>query len=382
MFPGEAARMATKRSRGGKDSKTIGYAVVGLGHIAQTAMLPAFVNARNSRLAALVSDDKNKREKLSRKYRVPAYSYDEYDDCLRRDDVDAVYIAVPNTLHAQYTVRAAEIGVHVLCEKPMATTEADCRRMIAACDDAGVKLMIAYRLHFEAANLEAVRAVKSGRIGEPRFFSSDFSYQVNAGNIRTQRETGGGPIWDIGIYCVNAARYLFRKEPVEVFAFTTRNDNERFEGVPAGTSCLLRFDDDQLATLNVSFDASATATFRIVGTKGDVCLDQAYEYEGDRELILTVNDKSRTRKFRKSDHFGPELVYFSNCVLRDTVPEPNGEEGLADVRVIEALLRSADERRSVKMPAFKRRARPEPRMVIRRPPVREPEPIEAGAPVA
>jgi predicted dehydrogenase len=374
--------MATKRSRGSKSSNSIGYAVVGLGHIAQTAVLPAFVNARNSRLAALVSDDKKKRETLSRKYRVPAFSYNDYEECLRRDDVDAVYIAVPNTMHAEYTVRAAEVGAHVLCEKPMATTESDCRRMIAACDDAGVKLMIAYRLHFEPANLEAVRVVKSGKIGEPRFFSSDFSYQVSAGNIRTQRQTGGGPIWDIGIYCVNAARYLFRKEPVEVVAFTTRNDDKRFEGVPAGTSCLLRFDDTQLATLNVSFDASATATFRIVGTKGDVCLDQAYEYEGDREFILTVKDKSRTRKFRKSDHFGPELVYFSNCILRETVPEPNGEEGLADVRVIEAILRSAEDGRSVKMAPFRRRARPEPRMVIRRPPVREPEPVESAAPVA
>jgi glucose-fructose oxidoreductase len=374
--------MATKRSRGSKDSKTVGYAVVGLGHIAQTAVLPAFVNARNSRLAALVSDDKKKRELLSRRYRVPAYSYDEYDECLRRDDVDAVYLALPNTMHADYTVRAAQIGAHVLCEKPMATTEADCRRMIAACEDAGVKLMIAYRLHFEPANLEAVRVVKSGKIGEPRFFSSDFSYQVNAGNIRTQSATGGGPIWDIGIYCVNAARYLFRKEPVEVIAFTTRHDDARFQGVPAGTSCLLRFDDDQLATFNVSFDASATATFRIVGTKGDLCLDQAYEYEGDREFVLTVNDKSRTRKFRKSDHFGPELVYFSNCIARDSVPEPDGEEGLADVRVIEALLRSAGDARSVKLSPFKRRARPEPRMVIRRPPVREPGSVGAGAPVA
>ena len=374
--------MASKRSRGRKETRKIGYAVVGLGHIAQTAVLPAFVNARNSRLAALVSDDENKRKKLSRRYGVPSYSYDDYEDCLRRDDVDAVYIALPNTMHAEYTTRAAALGTHVLCEKPMATSEADCRRMMEACEEAGVKLMIAYRLHLEPANLEAVRMVKSGKIGEPRFFSSDFSYQVSSGNIRTQRDTGGGPIWDIGIYCLNAARYLFRKEPVEVAAFATRNDDKRFEGVPAGMSCLLRFDDDQLGTFNCSFAASATATYRIVGTKGDLCLDQAYEYQGARELTLTVGDKSQTRKFRKTDHFGPELVYFANCVLRDLPPEPDGEEGLADVRAIEALLRSAEEGRAVKLSPFKRRARPEPRMVIRRPAVREPGPVGAGAPVA
>jgi predicted dehydrogenase len=365
------------RNSGGQ----VGYAVVGLGHIAQTAMLPGFRNAKNSRLAALVSDDEDKRDKLAGKYDVPGYGYDQLEECLAREDVDAVYIALPNTMHAEYTVRAAQAGAHVLCEKPMATSESDCRRMIQACDDAGVKLMIAYRLHFEPANLEAVKAVVSAKIGEPRFFSSDFSYQVKDDNIRTQRETGGGPIWDIGIYQINAARYLFRKEPVEVAAFDAPGD-ERFEGVPASTSGLLRFADGELATFNCSFAAAATATYRLAGTKGDLCLDQAYEYEGERELTLTVRDRSRTRRFPKTDQFGPELVYFSNCILRDRDPEPSGEEGLADVRVIDALIRSAREGRPVKLPPFKRHARPVPRMMIRRPALREPEPVHAEGPVA
>ena len=183
--------MASRRTNGRKSSgRKIGYAVVGLGHIAQTAVLPAFAHAKNSRLVMLVSDDEEKREKLSRKYGVEACSYEQYDDCLARDEVDAVYIALPNTMHADYTVRAAQAGVHVLCEKPMATNESDCRRMITACDDAGVRLMIAYRLHFEPANLEAIRTVKSGRLGEPRFFSSDFSYQVKEDNIRTAAPFG------------------------------------------------------------------------------------------------------------------------------------------------------------------------------------------------
>jgi predicted dehydrogenase len=376
--------MASRRTNGRKSSgRKIGYAVVGLGHIAQTAVLPAFAHARNSRLVALLSDDEEKREKLSRKYRCDACSYDEYEECLARDEVDAVYIALPNTMHADYTARAAAAGVHVLCEKPMATNEADCRRMITACDDASVHLMIAYRLHFEPANLEAIRVVKSGKLGDPRFFSSDFSYQVKAENIRTQAELGGGPIWDIGVYCINAARYLFRAEPTEVSAFATRDSDRRFDpGVPAGMCCLLRFGDDQLATFNVSFQAAATATYRIVGTKGDLCLDDAYEYQAEREMIVTVDDKSRTRTFPEVDQFAPELVYFSDCILRDVEPEPSGEEGLADVRVIEALLRSADDGRSVRLPPFKRRVRPEPRMKMRRPPVREPEPVHADSPVA
>ena len=376
--------MASRRTNGRKSSgRKIGYAVVGLGHIAQTAVLPAFAHAKNSRLVMLVSDDEEKREKLSRKYGVEACSYEQYDDCLARDEVDAVYIALPNTMHADYTVRAAQAGVHVLCEKPMATNESDCRRMITACDDAGVRLMIAYRLHFEPANLEAIRTVKSGRLGEPRFFSSDFSYQVKEDNIRTEAELGGGPIWDIGVYCINASRYLFRAEPVEVVAFGTRDSDKRFDpGVPAGMSCLMRFGDEQLGTFNVSFQAAATDTYRIVGTKGDLCLDEAYEYQAEREMVVTVNDRPRTRTFPKTDQFAPELIYFSDCVLRDVEPEPSGEEGLADVRVIEALLRSAEDGRSVRLPPFKRRMRPEPSMKMRQPPVREPEPVHADSPVA
>jgi len=367
----------------GARSRTIGYAVAGLGHIAQTAVLPAFKNAKNSRLVALISDDEEKREKLSRKYRCDAYSSEQYEECLRRDDVDAVYIALPNTMHAEYTVRAAQTGTHVLCEKPMATSESDCRRMIIACDDAGVRLMIAYRLHFESANLEAVKLVTSGRLGKARFFSSDFSYQVKPDNIRTQAETGGGVLWDIGIYCINAARYLLRAEPLEVTGFAAQDADRRFDpGVEPGMSCLLRFGDEQLATFNVSFQAAPTATYRLVGTRGDLCLDQAYEYQGERELVVTINDNERTRTFPKTDQFGPELVYFSDCIVRDVEPEPSGEEGLADVRVIEALLRSAHDDRPVRLAPFKRRARPEPGMRMRLPAVREPEPVRADSPVA
>src|SRR5207253_7244713 len=203
-------------------------------------------------------------EKLSRKYRCDAYSYEQYDECLRRDDVDAVYIALPNTLQGEYTVRAAQAGAHVLCEKPMATSEADCRRMITACDDAGVRLMIAYRLHFEPANLEAVKLITSGRLGEARFFGSDFSYQVKPDNIRTQAETGGGVLWDIGIYCINAARYLFRAEPTEVAGFVARDADRRFDrGVEPAMSCLLRFgDEDRKSTrLNSSHVAISYAVF-------------------------------------------------------------------------------------------------------------------------
>ena len=160
--------------------KRIRYAVVGLGYIAQAAVLPAFVHARsNSQLVALVSDDDVKLKRLSKKYGVShTYSYASYEECLQSGDVDAVYIALPNTLHREYTEKAAEAGIHVLCEKPMATSEDDCVAMISACDANRVKLMIAYRLHFEEANLSTIELLESGKLGEPRIFNSTFTQQV------------------------------------------------------------------------------------------------------------------------------------------------------------------------------------------------------------
>jgi predicted dehydrogenase len=155
-------------------NKKIRYAVVGLGHIAQTAVLPAFKHAENSELAALVTGNPEKDRELSERYRVKAYSYDDLESALEKEKVDAVYIATPNILHREHTERAAQSGVHVLCEKPMATTQDDCEAMMRAVERNNVKLMIAYRLHFNDANLHAVRVAKSGDLGDLRYFGSLF----------------------------------------------------------------------------------------------------------------------------------------------------------------------------------------------------------------
>jgi glucose-fructose oxidoreductase len=168
--------MPRSKGKRAKEGRKVRYAVVGLGYIAQAAVLPAFAHAENSELAALVSDDPEKLGKLRRKYSVRSgRSYAEYDALLSSGDIDAVYIALPNSLHREYAVRAAQAGIHVLCEKPMAVTEEECRDMIRASDQANVRLMVAYRLHFDAANLAAVEAVEHGRIGDPRVFGSVFT---------------------------------------------------------------------------------------------------------------------------------------------------------------------------------------------------------------
>lgn len=362
--------------------RNVRYGVVGLGHIAQVAVLPAFEHARSSELAALVSGDRKKLRELGRRHGIERLaSYEEFDALCASGDLDAVYIALPNHQHREYTERAARAGVHVLCEKPMATTARDGEAMIRACDRAGVKLMIAYRLHFERANLEAIRIVSSGKIGDPRFFSSDFAIDVRAGDIRLRRETGGGTLWDLGVYCINAARGLFRAEPVEVTATTAAHDRERFAEVEEMLSATLKFPGERLAHFVCSFGAASVSTFRVVGTKGSLLLDPAYTYKDGLTHALTIGTKTSSRTFPKRDQFAAELDYFSGCVRDRRDPEPSGKEGLCDVRIVEALYRSARTGRSVAVEIEPRRRRPDLRQEIRRAPVNDPpKPVRTRPP--
>jgi glucose-fructose oxidoreductase len=359
------------------------YAVVGLGYIAQAAALPAFRHATvNSELTALVSGNPRKLKALGRKYRVPnLYRYEQFDEMLGSGLIDAVYIALPNDLHHRYAVAAARAGVHVLCEKPMAVSESECQQMIDAARSSGVKLMIAYRLHFEKSNLTAVAAARSGRLGELRIFNSVFANQVKPGNIRLSPVAqGGGTLFDIGIYCLNAARYLFRAEPTDVFAWSANNGEKRFAHCDEMTSGLMRFPGERLATFTSSFGAADEAMFEIVGTKGRLRMDNAYEFAKPIAQEVVIGEKKHRKRFAKRDQFAPEFIYFSDCIRKNREPEPSGAEGLADLRVIRALDKSARTGMPVHLGAAARRARPSPALEIQRPPVREPEMIGARAP--
>ena len=366
--------MASRRSpsRAGNRGKVVRYAVVGLGHIAQAAVLPAFAHSkRNSVLAALVSSEDKKLKQLGRRYRVPhACHYDDVDDLFTSGEIDAVYIALPNDMHREFTVRAARAGLHVLCEKPMAVTIRECEEMIRATRAAKVKLMIAYRLHFERANLEAAQFARKGKLGDLRYFSSDFSMQVAPDNIRLERERGGGPLYDIGIYCINAARYCLGEEPLEVWATSTRSSDRRFREVDETVSAAMRFKDERLATFTCSFGAADKSVYSVTGTRGYITLDPAYEYAEGLAYTMKVDGRERKKKFGKSDQFAPELIYFSDCVLEDRDPEPSGEEGLADVRIIEGMLRSIENGRVVPLEMRQRQRRPSLQQEIRRPAVR------------
>lgn len=354
----------------------IRYAVVGLGHISQTAVLPAFRHARkNSTLAALVTGDPEKARVLARRYKVPeTCSYQNYDQLLHSGKIDAVYIALPNHLHAEYARRALKAGIHVLCEKPLTASRQEALQLKRVQKTGRARLMTAYRLHFDPANLKALELCRSGSLGDLRYFSSDFSFQVtDPRNIRLREETGGGPLWDIGIYCVNAARMLFGAEPTEVFATAGTSSDPRFREVEEMVSAVLRFPDERLASFTCSFGASAVARFQVCGTKGRLELENAYEYTEPRKLKVTIDEKTKTIRYAKADQFAPELIYFSDCIQNGTEPRPSLDEGLADVAVIEALHRSLDKGKSVPVPGSARPAkRPDQRQKMRYPPVRKP----------
>ena len=370
-MPRRPSRARTSTSHG----EAVRYAVIGLGHIAQAAVLPAFKHAkRNSILAALVSGEEKKLKQLGRRYDVQRLcGYEEVDALFASGEIDAVYIALPNDMHKEYTVRAARAGLHVLCEKPMAVTARECKEMIRATGKANVKLMIAYRLHFERANLEAAQLARTGKLGELRFFSSDFSMQVSDRNIRLNpARAGGGPLYDIGVYCINAARYCLAEDPVEVWATATRSADRRFRAVDETVCAVMRFKDERLATFTCSFGAADRSTYTIAGTRGTLTLDPAYEYAEGLAYQMKVGERERKKKFAKSDQFAPELLYFSDCILKNREPEPSGEEGLQDVRIVQALYRSAKIGKAVPLPPFKKTKRPTRRQRITRPGIRKP----------
>jgi len=357
------------------------FAVIGLGHFAQSAILPAFANATDkASLAALVTGDSEKAAQLSKQYKAPAFRYEDYDRLMKSGDIDAVYIALPNSHHREFTERAARAGIHVLCEKPLAYNAADAQAMIGACQAADVQLMTAYRLHFEEGNLQAIETVHSGRIGEPRLFNSIHTMQVDPGNIRVDRELGGGPLEDIGVYCINAARYLFRAEPEEVVAFAAMGTEPRFHEVPESVSATMRFPGGRLATFLCGFGQEKVSEYRVVCTEGSLLMNPAYTWRGDIKQTLIIEDKEIPRTFKHRDQIAAEILYFADCVQCGNDPEPSGREGLIDVRIIEALRTSYTKHVPVHIDPLPKQERPDASQSIRRSPPAEPKTVNVDSP--
>ncbi|HET7343001.1 MAG TPA: Gfo/Idh/MocA family oxidoreductase [Methylomirabilota bacterium] len=339
-------------------AKQIGYAVVGLSDSAPRAVLPAFARAaENSRLVAIVAADRARAQGLGQEFRAAAYHYDEFRQCLQREDVNAVYLAGPTSTHCDYAVEAARAGVHVLCEKPMAVMADECRRMIRTTQTNRVKMMINYRLQFHPAHAKALELVRSGAIGTPKTISAEYTTRIEDGeDPRLQRRLGGGSVYDLGVSCIHAARTLFGTEPAQVMAMTARTSRRYGGDVDEGAVALIRFPDERLAHLHTSFGEEPMAMLRVLGEDGWLRLHNAYRHDVPVMLEIVRRGQREELAFEPTDQFAAEFSYFSSCILQDRPPEPSGVEGLQDVRLVEAIYRSARDGRPVTLP---RLARPE-----------------------
>jgi predicted dehydrogenase len=323
-----------------------GYCVIGLGRIAGHFM-PGVLNTTNSRITALVSGHRDKAERIAAQYGIPQssiYNYDNFDEIARNPGIDAVYVALPNSMHAEYTLRAAKAGKHVLCEKPMSTNVADAERMIAACKAANVKLMIAYRCHYEPINLKAIRLIREGSLGQVQAIESANGFNIAPGEWRLNKQlAGGGPLFDMGIYSLNACRYLTGEEPAHIAAFASTIDHDgRFNEVEENVSWTMKFPSGIVASCNTTYGAGMNGYYRVHGSKGWLEANPGFVYEGlhlKAEFSGTKLDELNPT--RDPSHFQAEAEHFSHCIQNGLEAKSPGEEGLRDMRYITEIYRSA-----------------------------------------
>jgi predicted dehydrogenase len=333
--------------------RKVGYCVIGLGRIADHFMRGVGQGSA-SKITGLVSGHRDKAERIAAQYGVPAssiYSYEDMDRFRENKAIDAVYVALPNSMHAEYTIRSAKAGKHVLCEKPMSVTVSEAEEMIAACKAANVKLMIAYRLHYEPLNLKAVQLIKDGALGNVHTINGAFGFNSAPGEWRLTKKLGGaGSLYDVGIYVLNASRYLTGEEPVDFAAFTSTMDHDgRFNEVEENVSWTLRFPSGVLATGSCTYGTQMPGYYKAFGTKGWLQMEPAFNYEGlklnatyftgEKNAPPVVVDEANPEKDPKQ--FEREADYFSECILQNRTPRSSGEEGLRDMQYMRSIYKAA-----------------------------------------
>ncbi|MEO8360345.1 MAG: Gfo/Idh/MocA family oxidoreductase [Vicinamibacteria bacterium] len=327
-------------------SKPVGYAAIGLGVISEIFMRGC-QGSNTAKITALVTGHpQEKGEKFAAMYGIPKtsiYTYETFDRIRDNKDVDAVYVGLPNGMHREFTVRAAAAGKHVLCEKPMANTSAECREMIEACRKANVKLMIAYRIQYEPLWAEAIRMIKAGDIGEIESFQGGFFNQQKTGAWRLNRKlAGGGPIFDLGVYPLNASRYITGEEPANFAGvMATREAGERFAEVEQSMEWTMKFPSGIIASFSCSYGARAPGSFRINGANGALIVEPAFNYDGLRLRGSAAGKPVDIASTNKHPYmFTLQAEHFAACVRENRQPHSTGEEGLKDLMAIEAIYKA------------------------------------------
>ncbi len=324
------------------------YCIVGLGRISMDHFMPACKMSQKSQVTAFVSGHRAKADKLAGDYNVPAkniYSYENFEEIAHNSEIDAVYIALPNSMHAEYTIRAANARKHVLCEKPMATSLKESQAMVDACKAAGKKLMIAYRCQYEPVNLHAIELIHGGELGTIQAIESANGFNERAGEWRLNKKlAGGGPLMDVGIYSLNACRYLTGEEPVHLEGYCTVVDKDgRFREVEENCGWTMRFPSGVVASCNTTYGANMEGFIRVHGSKGVLHMEPAFSYEG---IHLKAEIKGQPpidqpSTYKDPAQFVTEADYFADCVFTNKQPKSDGEEGLRDMRYTAEIYKSA-----------------------------------------
>ncbi|MGN7126019.1 Gfo/Idh/MocA family protein [Methylorubrum thiocyanatum] len=351
--------MSVLSALGLTSGKKVRYAVVALGDISQEAMLPGVAHTGNSEVTAFVTGDPEKARRVGELYGVTdSYGYDEFGALLASGTIDAIYLATPNWRHAEFAIPTLKAGIHVLVEKPLEISSEKCREIMAAQAGSSAKLMVAYRLHFEPATLATIDLIRSGKLGEILSFSSTFTQMVSPENHRAKSGVAAGPIFDMGPYPINAVRTLFGDEPTEVVsAVGVRHPEAGLGDFDDTVAVTLRFPGNRLAQFVLSYYGNVLDTYAVVGTQGSVEVNPAYMYGKPLERTVTIGETKNHESFKNTDHFGGELKYFSDCILNGTDPEPDAEEGYADIRVIEGILKALESGGPVRLEPFTRTRR-------------------------
>ena len=346
-------------------NKKVRYAVVGLGDISQEAMLPGIEATGNSELVAVVTSDPEKARVVSKQYGIDdSYGYSQFQALLESGTIDAIYLATPNWRHAEFIIPALKAGIHVLTEKPLEISAAKCQEIIDAQKTSSAKLMVAYRLHFEPGTIDLIETIRSGELGDVLLFTSTFAQMVDPANHRAHSGDKAGPLLDMGPYPINASRYVFEAEPIAVVsAVGTRHPESGFDDFDDTVAVTLEFPGGRLAQFVVSYYASAINTYCALGTKGSVVMSPGYLYGVPLEHDKTVGTKESHKAFKNTDHFGGEMKYFSNCILSGVDPEPDVEEGYADVRVTDGVFECLRTGKRVELQPFTRSKRIDPNQV-------------------
>ena len=339
-----------------KRPDSVGFAIVGLGGYALNQMMPRFEQAERAHIAALVSGHPEKLQRVGDAYGVledSRYSYETFADIASNSDVDAVYIVLPSGLHADWTERAFAAGKHVLCEKPMALSSAECERMIAASRRADRKLMIAYRSHFEPNNMQAMELMEQQAVGQLRLIRTEQSYRMGPTSpVENWRANGalagGGPMEDYGIYGLQAALYLSGEMPESISASAFRPANDpRFAEIFAHVASQMRFPSGAVSQLVTSYDSAGINSVEARGTEGALMMEPATSYSGNRMVLETGRDSREFPDVDSTVQFARQLDHLADAI-RDGAPiKVSGEMGLRDVRLIEAIYRSAETGRTV-----------------------------------